>query len=365
MIRVGIVDMSSDHVWAMGDGLAAQPEVEMVAVAERYPELRARGVERWKLGGAHADLASMLKVEQLDALMLCGNNAGKAEIVEAAAKLKLHVYSDKPMGATLADADRIVRAVESSGITYMCAYHSAFNPVYDQIRSLLQGGAIGTVYLARGVTGHGGPREFGCSDYFCEWLFDRSKNGGGTFVDEACYLLDGFIDYLGAVGEVSAFTTQIGHRDYLPVDVEDNAVAILRFKSGALGVIDAKWGQVGPAPVRTSFHGTQGTITTTVQGTHMYSTANPPVPDNWGEVDTASLASFGRAPVGLRAWRAPDVPRSSTGSAGVEQRRFVDCVLAGQQVDGPASAATARRVQEAIDAVYKSAASGVAVKLPL
>src|SRR5687767_10983217 len=116
-IRVGIVDMSSDHVWAMGDGLAAQPEVEMVAVAERYPELREQGVQRWKLSGAHADLAAMLAAEQLDALMLCGNNAGKAEIVEAAAARKLHVYSDKPMGATLADADRIVKAVGSSGIT--------------------------------------------------------------------------------------------------------------------------------------------------------------------------------------------------------------------------------------------------------
>src|SRR5207249_9158095 len=51
------------------------------------------------------------------------------------------------------------------------------------------------------------------------------------------------------------------HRDYLPSDVEDNSVAILRFASGALGVIDAKWGQVGPAPVRTSFHGTRGTLT--------------------------------------------------------------------------------------------------------
>src|SRR5690349_6973316 len=105
-LRVGLAGMSSDHVWAMGDGLAAAPGV--------------------------------------------------------------HVYSDKPMAATLAGAERIGQAVARAGITYMCAYHSAFNPVYDQVRALLQGGAIGRIYLARGVTGHGGPREFGCSEYFCE-----------------------------------------------------------------------------------------------------------------------------------------------------------------------------------------------------
>jgi predicted dehydrogenase len=63
------------------------------------------------------------------------------------------------------------------------------------------------------------------------------------FVDEACYLVDGFVDILGAVTEVSAFTAQMGHRGYLPPDVEDNAVAILRFANGTLGVIDSKWGR--------------------------------------------------------------------------------------------------------------------------
>ena len=164
------------------------------------------------------------------------------------------------MAATLAQAERILRAAEESGITLMVAYHSAFSPLYDQVKALIQAGAIGRVYLARGVTGHGGPREFGCSEYFCEWLFDARRNGGGAFVDEACYLLDAFVDYLGPVVEVSAFTAPIGHRDYLPPGVEDNAVAILRFASGALGVIDAKWGQVGPAPLRTSYHGVQGTL---------------------------------------------------------------------------------------------------------
>ena len=80
--------------------------------------------------------------------------------------------------------------------------------------------------------------------------FDKQRNGGGTFIDEACYLVDAFVDYLGPITEVSAFTTQMGHRDYLPPDVEDNSVAILRFANGALGVIDAKWGQIGPPPVR-------------------------------------------------------------------------------------------------------------------
>ncbi|MER3405399.1 MAG: hypothetical protein C4289_09800 [Chloroflexota bacterium] len=92
----------------------------------------------------------MLDREELDAILVCCDNAAKADIAEAAARRGVHVYQDKPMAATLAQADRILRAVESSGITLMVAYHSAFNPVYDQVKQLLGAGAIGKVYLARG-----------------------------------------------------------------------------------------------------------------------------------------------------------------------------------------------------------------------
>jgi predicted dehydrogenase len=140
---------------------------------------------------------------ETSALLVCGDNAGKADIAEAAARRGLHVYQDKPMAATLAQADRILRAAESSGITLMVAYHSAFSPTYDRVKQLIGAGpgthevGGGSVYLARGVTGHAGPAEVGCSKYFCEWLFDPQRNGGGTFIDEACYLVDAFVDYLG------------------------------------------------------------------------------------------------------------------------------------------------------------------------
>ncbi len=362
-IRAGIAGMSSDHVWAMGDGLAAQPGVELVAGADSHPELCAQATHRWRLARTYGDCETMLDREDLDVVLVCGDNASKAGIAEAAARRGVHVYQDKPMVATLAQADRILRAVEASGITLMVAYHSAFNPTYQEIKDLLCAGAIGSVYLARGVTGHGGPVEFGCSQYFCEWLFDKERNGGGTFIDEACYLVDGFVEYLGPIVEVSAFTAQIGYRDYLPANVEDNSVAIVRFASGALGVIDAKWGQVGPAPVRTSYHGSGGTISTGPAGTELYSTAAPSVPDGWEPLDLAARPTFGRAAPNLRGWRAPNRSAAGGGSGGAEQRYFVDCLRQGKPIEGAASPSVARAVQAVIDAVYQSAETGRAVRV--
>ena len=365
-LRFGIVGMTSDHVWNMGDGIAALPEVELVAAAEPYAELRSQGTERWKLKQTYEDYETMLGHEELDAILVCGDNAGKAEIAEAAAKRKIHVYQDKPMAATLEQADRILKAVESSGITLMVAYHSAFDSLYEPVKQLIQDGAIGSPYLARGVTGHAGPVEFGCSQYFTEWLFDRQRNGGGTFIDEACYLLDNLVDYYGAVTEVSAFTAQIGFRDYLPADVEDNSVAILRFANGALGVIDSKWGQVGPAPVRTSFHGSQGTlITGGPNGTELYSTTQVATPSDWESIDMSAMPVHGRTNTAIKGWRAPKAARAAYGPGGPEPRFFVDAVLNNTPITGPTSPRLARDVQEVIEAVYRSAESGRAVQLPL
>ena len=119
-LRFGIAGMSSDHVWGMGDGLAALPEVELVAGAEPYPELRAaRRPARGGWRSTHEDRQTMLDREQLDAILVCADNASKAEIVEAAARRGVHVYQDKPMAATLAERRAHPRAVEESGITYM------------------------------------------------------------------------------------------------------------------------------------------------------------------------------------------------------------------------------------------------------
>jgi len=177
--------------------------------------------------------------------------------------------------------------------------------------------------------------------------------------------VDTFLDCLGPVAEVSAFTTQIGHRDYLPPGVEDSAVAILRFKTGALGLIDSKWGQVGPAPVRMSYHGTQGTLVSSTRGTELFSTASPTPPAGWEPVDMATYGHFYGQAAGLQGWRLPPTRTSGDSRGSVEPRYFVDALLGKHEISGPTSPRMARDTQEVIEAVYRSAETGRAVTLPL
>src|SRR5437667_5018527 len=67
-LRFGIAGMTSDHTWGMGDGLAALPEVELVAGADPHEVLRQRASQQWGLQRTYADFGKMLASEELDAL---------------------------------------------------------------------------------------------------------------------------------------------------------------------------------------------------------------------------------------------------------------------------------------------------------
>ena len=342
-IRMGIVGMTNDHVWSMGQSLAALPTVELVAGAEPHVELREQVRARFGLQTVYDDYRAMFARERLDAILVCSDNASKVTIIEEAAKHGLHVYADKPMAATLAQADRICAAAERSGIKVMIAYHFYFGSTYVKTGELLRAGRIGNVYLARGSLGHAGPKEFGCSSYFCESLFDKQKNGGGAFADEACYVVSAFLDYMGPVAEVCSFMGGMGWRDYLPADVEENTVTILRFVSGALGMIDVRWGQIGNMPFLQSYHGREGTILTGFDAVRIYARQ--------------------ALPTDLQGW--VELPSRPQVRGADEAEHFVHGILENKPFDEPVSLRGARAVQEVIEAGYRSAQTGQAVKLPL
>jgi predicted dehydrogenase len=353
-IRFGLIGLSSDHVWDMGDGLAAQPGVTLVAAADGDAGLTRRAASRWGLAHTFTSAGQLFEAQAVEAVLVCCDNAGKADIVEAAARRGVHVYMDKPMAASVPQARRIHAAAEAGDITLMVAYHHVYYPLYEAASRVLSAGLLGPIYLARGAVGHAGPREFGCSEEFCAWLFDADRNGGGCLADEGCYLLAEFTERLGRIAEVSAFTAQIGQHPYLPAGVEDNAVVILRFASGALGLIDAKWGQIGPSPVLASYHGVNGTLTIRADRAEL-AIKRPAEPGpQWQPV---------RVNGDVGSWEYVPARSADAGWGGREQRDFLRHLISGRRVEGAAGPAVALHVQEVIDAAYTSARTGRSVPI--
>ena len=348
-LRIGVAGLISDHVWSLIGSLRALPAVEVVAVAEPSAALRRRATDAVAGIIEYQEPEAMLAAERLDGVLVCADNAAKPGIAVAALARGVAVYQDKPLAATGEQAAVIADAVQRTGGLLMCAFHTAFDPLFDEVGQLVREGLVGTVQFARGLAGHAGLKATGVSDEFAAWLTDRNRGGGGSFVDQAGYLLTTLVSYLGPVARISGFAATVNPE--IPAGIEDNTAAIVQHAGGALAAIDTRWGQVGPAPLKYSFHGTTGTLSVYADRYELVA-AHGQGPAGWEPM---------AAPPGLTGWRSVVTPRTSYDA---EAAHFVAALRDGAPLRATVTAASALHVQRVIDAYYESVRTGQAVTVP-
>ena len=197
----------------------------LVAIADPDPQARRAGAA---LGAnAHADMTAMLADPGVQAIYVATPNHLHRAGVEAAAAASIPVLCEKPMAATLADAEAMANSVRHSGVAYGTAFDQRHHPSHSAMRQAIAAGAIGTLTAIRIV--------YACwvDDHFSadNWRADLARAGGGAMMDLAPHGLD-LIDFLAAepLVEVAALT----QRRVQPYAVDDGGVLIARTASGVL-----------------------------------------------------------------------------------------------------------------------------------
>jgi len=256
--RLGVLGLTHDHIW---DNLPFAKEhvgVSVVAVADPHSPLRERAAAAYNCA-TYADYRSMLDSESLDVVLVYADNAGGVELVEMAADRGLHAMVEKPMASSQAGADRMLAAAEKSNTRLMINWPFAWWPQMQEAISLAKSGTIGDVWQVRYRAAHAGPAELGCSEYFCEWLFDPQRNGpGGAYMDYCCYgaLLAQVL--LGRPTSVWATADKLVKQATCPVP--DNAVLVMKYARG-MAMSEGSWSQIGKmSAYQTLIYGTTGTL---------------------------------------------------------------------------------------------------------
>jgi predicted dehydrogenase len=153
-----------------------------------------------------------------------------AEIAVAAAGAGKHVVCEKPMAPTVAEADAMIAACRKAGVRLSVAYYRHLYPAIARIREILSAGEIGTPLL---VQLHAFEFFDLPPDHPRRWLFEPEISGGGALMDFGCHRIEVLLNLLGEPEEVRGLTGS----GFSGRAVEDTAVALLRFKQGALGTV--------------------------------------------------------------------------------------------------------------------------------
>jgi predicted dehydrogenase len=170
-----------------------------------------------------------LFAERLDVLLVCLPNNVAADATIAGLEHGLHVFCEKPPGRTVEDIRR-VRAAEQrqTGLKLKYGFNHRYHESVREAKRIIDSGQYGSVINLRGVYGKSSIISFAGG-----WRSERALAGGGILLDQGIHMLDMIRYFCGDFEEVKSFISN----NYWHHDVEDNAYAIMRSRSGVVAML--------------------------------------------------------------------------------------------------------------------------------
>jgi predicted dehydrogenase len=182
-----------------------------------------------QFGASASESVDRLLAADIDAVYIATPVNLHCEQALAAIAAGKHVLCEKPLGMSVAEAERMAEAAEKAGVKLGTALMMRFIAQHQAARKLIADGALGRPVLGRAQLSCWYPRIEGA------WRQDPSLGGGGSLIDMGGHSIDLLEMFFGNVKRVSCFANNIA-QDYKS---EDGALAMLWFENGALGMVDA------------------------------------------------------------------------------------------------------------------------------
>lgn len=319
-----------------------------VAVAELNPQRAREATVRHNVPRSYTDYHELLEQPDIDAVIIALPNHLHAPVTLEALKARKHVLVEKPMATNAKDAAKMIEAAKLMKRTLMVAQNFRFNRYTQLAKQIIDRGDLGELYHIRcfWLRRAGIPR-------IGSWFTQKKQAGGGCIYDLGVHLLDTCLHLLKEfdVTTVSAQTYAkfgprgLGETDWgrgevdpkRPFDVEDYGVALLRMKSGRSISMEVGWACFQNQQARE-------------YGIDLFGTAAGfslfPAKMFKNTVDAQETIQYNASKVPFPEDRV---------------HHFVQCVLEGKKMLVPPEESL--KVQQVLDALYASAASGKEVRL--
>ena len=334
------------------------PEAVLVAVCDRSADRAAEFAERYSVD-AFTDLDQMLVKSRLNVLLVATPHPLHASATIAAACAGVSILVEKPMAANLDDCDAMLDAARSAGVLLgVISQRRWYEPVV-RMKEAIDAGKIGTPVL--GVVSMFSWRD---QAYYESdpWRGRWSTEGGGVLVNQAPHQLD-LLQWM--MGPIASITGDWANLNHPYIEVEDTAVAQVRFQSGGLGSIVTSLCQKPGLFTKVHIHGSNGASVgvetdrgaTFVAG--MSDISEPPHNDLWTIPGEESLLPIFQSEDRGR-FRAI---RPTIHYHALQIQDFVEAVRDGRppRVTGE----DGRVVVAMFEAIYRSARTGQATRFPI
>ncbi len=341
---IGLGNISEIHAKA----IQAMEGCKLVSGLARREESAKKFADSFGCKG-YTDIDAFLADEELDIVAIATPSGLHLEGAIAAAKAKKHLIIEKPLEITKERAQQIIDVCEENGVKLMGIFPSRFHEAPRMVKKAIDEGRFGRIVIADAQI-----KWYRSQAYYDSgaWRGTWDLDGGGALMNQGIHAIDLMQWFAGEVDEVFAFADTLTHER---IEVEDTAVAVLRFKHGGLGVIEGTTSAYPGFLKRVEILGSKGSVVIEEESIVKweFEEAKPEDEEIRAKFLNSTATSGGAAnPMGLGIHGHKRLFES-----------FVNSLRTNTpaEIDGPASL----KAVEIIQAIYQSVQSGKKVRLPL
>ncbi|MBI2434914.1 MAG: Gfo/Idh/MocA family oxidoreductase [Candidatus Hydrogenedentes bacterium] len=326
MLQVAMLSGWHAHARGYAEALASMPEVKLTAVWDEDQD-RGRGWAGDMEVDFVADVAALLARDDVQAVVCNAPTNRHAELMTAAANAGKHVFTEKVMALTVAECNQISEAVKKAGVKFGISFPYRTRPESLYAGQAVQEGLLGQVTFLRARIAH----NAGSAGWLPPHFWDPEQTGGGAMMDLGAHPMY-LLRWLGGQPKKisSSFTYMTGHK------VEDNAVSVIEFEGGVLGVSETSFMSTN-SPYSLELSGTEGSLV--VGG-----------PDETVRIRSNKL--------GKKEWLTPELPKASPSPI----RMWVEHVLNDSPM--PFGLEEGTQLTELMQYAYEAHKTGCAVEIP-
>jgi UDP-N-acetyl-2-amino-2-deoxyglucuronate dehydrogenase len=201
---------------------------------------------------AYSSVREMIRSENIQAVCICTPHPLHAAAAIEAAECNAHVLVEKPLASNLRDCDLMIQAARRQNVQLGVVSQRRFFEPVQRMKAAIDSGKIGRPVLGTILMLSWRDLAYYRSD---PWRGKWATEGGGVLVNQAPHLLDILQWLMGPVDEITGYWANLNHPG---IEVEDSAVASIRFQNGALGSIVASLSQKPGIYTKIHIHGSNG-----------------------------------------------------------------------------------------------------------
>jgi predicted dehydrogenase len=332
---VGCGTISDIHAQA----ILASDRAELVSVFSRSAKNAERVGKKYSVP-FFTEWEKFIANDKVEIISICTPNGNHLDYARKVAEAGKHVVVEKPIEVTVRRGKQIIVVCQKNGVRLAVIFQNRFLPATQKIRQAIEADQLGKIF-------HGSAYVKWYRDqvYYDSglWRGTLEMDGGGCLINQSIHTIDLLQWFMGEVESVYGQTGIFAHKN---IEGEDDAAALLRFKSGAIGLIESST-SIQPAMDRKiEIHGEKGTATLTGDSVNISIGQTSTMSEKEkqkGSGAASPLAGF---------------------SIGPHQRQFEAIVHAiSNNEDPPVTGKDSLKSLAIVEAIYKSAKTGLPVKM--